>query len=181
MGEKLASLSPHIIADPRTDKSIFRVHRDTRFSNDKRPYKTHLGIYFWEGPGKKMECSGYYFHLEPPDVFLGAGLYMLSRDQLSRYRDDVVHPKHGPALARAVAAVRKKGYDIGGLHYQRVPRGYDPEHKNAELLKHSGVFAMHETKIPPELYSSGIVDSCFKIFRAMSPVHEWMVKFTERG
>ncbi len=70
MGSLLKELSPNVIADPRVNGSIFRPYRDTRFSNDKTPYKTHLGIFFWEGKGPKMDCPGYYFHLEPPIVFL---------------------------------------------------------------------------------------------------------------
>ncbi len=75
MGKALKTLSPDIIAIPLVNKSIFRIYRDVRFSPDKSPYKTHLGIFFWEGGRPKMECSGYYFHLEPPNVYLGAGLY----------------------------------------------------------------------------------------------------------
>ena len=54
MGDKLKKISPKIIADPRIDKSIFRIYRDTRFSKDKSPYKTNIGIYFWEGKSKKF-------------------------------------------------------------------------------------------------------------------------------
>ncbi len=54
LGEKLKSISPGIVADPRRDKSIFRLNRDTRFGTNKQHYKTHLGIYFWEGKGKKL-------------------------------------------------------------------------------------------------------------------------------
>ncbi|MCX5862175.1 MAG: DUF2461 family protein [Deltaproteobacteria bacterium] len=49
MGRALKKMSPLVVADPRVNKSIFRAFRDTRFSKDKTPYKTHLGIFFWEG------------------------------------------------------------------------------------------------------------------------------------
>jgi uncharacterized protein (TIGR02453 family) len=65
MGEKLQTIRPNIIALPKIDKSIFRLHRDVRFSKDKLPYKTNLGIIFWEGDDKKLESSGFYFHIEP--------------------------------------------------------------------------------------------------------------------
>ena len=73
MGARLKKLSPGVQADPRVDKSIFRIFRDTRFSRDKTPYKTHLGIWFWEGDGPRMECSGFYFHLDPPKLMNGSG------------------------------------------------------------------------------------------------------------
>ena len=86
MGEKLSTISPNINAIPKIDKSIFRLHRDIRFSKDKSPFKTNMGLYFWEGRGKKMECSGFYFHLEPKMFFVGAGMYMFTKEQLLNYR-----------------------------------------------------------------------------------------------
>ena len=86
MGEKLTSIAPNINAIPKIDKSIFRLHRDVRFSKNKAPFKNNLGLYFWEGRGKKMECSGYYFHIEPKLFFLGAGMYVFTKDQLKKYR-----------------------------------------------------------------------------------------------
>jgi uncharacterized protein (TIGR02453 family) len=62
MGAKLKAISPGIHAIPKVNQSLFRLNRDTRFSKDKTPYKTNLGIWFWEGGRKRMECSGFYFH-----------------------------------------------------------------------------------------------------------------------
>ena len=76
MGQKLQKIAPDIVAIPKTDKSIFRIHRDVRFSKDKSPYKTHLALLMWEGPFKKMENSGFYFHFEPSKLFLGAGMHV---------------------------------------------------------------------------------------------------------
>ena len=84
LGEKLSEFSPNIYAIPKIDKSIFRLYRDVRFSKNKAPFKTNLGLYFWEGRGKKMECSGLYFHIEPTLFFLGAGMYMFTKDQLKK-------------------------------------------------------------------------------------------------
>ena len=62
MGEKLKTVAPKIHAIPKVNQSLFRLNRDTRFSKDKRPYKANLGIWFWEGDRKRMECPGFYFH-----------------------------------------------------------------------------------------------------------------------
>jgi uncharacterized protein (TIGR02453 family) len=182
MGKRLSSISPKIVADPRMDKSIFRPYRDTRFSKDKAPYKTHLGIFFWEGTRPKMESSGFYFHLEPPTLFLGAGLHCFSKQLLEEFRDSVVDPKHGAALARAAKAVLSRGaYGIGGKHYKKTPRGYDPNHSNAEFLLFDGLYAMFETEIPQELHSSEIIDYCFRRFEHMAPIHRWLVELTGRA
>ncbi len=75
MGEKLKKLSPSINADPRTNKSLFRINKDLRFSKDKIPYKTNLGISFWDGPLARMESASFYFHVKSESLMLGAGIY----------------------------------------------------------------------------------------------------------
>jgi uncharacterized protein (TIGR02453 family) len=158
LGEKLKKIAPGVTADPRVNRSLFRIHRDARFSHDKSPYKTHLGIWLWEGPRPRMENSGFYFQIEPPEIYLGVGLYQLPDNLLPAYRQDVVHPVHGAALADAVALVRQRGYEVGGEHYKRVPRGFDPDHPNAAFLLHTGLWAGTDVPVPPELFTSGLVE-----------------------
>ena len=62
-------------------------------SKDKTPYKTHLGIWMCEGGGAKLESSGYYFHLEPPNIMVGVGIHTFSKYLLKVYQDAVVHPQ----------------------------------------------------------------------------------------
>ena len=181
MGSLLKGMAPQIKADPRVNKSLFRIHRDTRFSKDKTPYKTHMGLWWWEGPGKRMACSGFYFHLEPPRVRLGVGMYCLPQALLPAFRDAVAGDKYGPALEKAVAKVAQAGYALGGAKYKRVPRGYDKDHPRAELLKHDGVWAAYEAKIPPELYTDELPDWCLPHYQAMLPLHTWLLAFTRRA
>jgi uncharacterized protein (TIGR02453 family) len=181
MGEKLKAISPNIHADPRVDKSIFRIYRDIRFSKDKSPFKTSLAMWFWEGSGARMDCSGYYFHLEPPHLLLGMGIYMFSDALLRAYRDSVVDPEYGPDLTEAIHHVALIGaYQIGGKHYKKVPPGYDPAHPNVELLLYNGLTAGIETEIPEELYSLEILDICYHKYEDMSPLHKWLLGLTER-
>jgi uncharacterized protein (TIGR02453 family) len=182
MGERLREIAPRITADPRTNKSIFRIYRDTRFSKDKSPYKTHIGIFMWEGSRPKMECPGYYFHLEPPELMLGVGLYMFPKNLLEPYRRSVVHPKHGKALAQAVESVLgEPGFTLGGKHYKRVPSGYDPAHPNAEYLLYNGFHAGSTLPIPKELYSSELLDFCMDRYRKLAPLHRWLLDLLDRG
>ncbi len=108
MGNRLKDISPYVHAEPKVNRSLFRIHRDIRFSRDKSPYKTVMGIWFWDGSRHRMECSGYYFHLEPPNLMLGVGVYIFPKSMLKLYRDSVVHPVYGPALVKAVDAVTGK-------------------------------------------------------------------------
>lgn len=179
MGEKLQTISPAIIAVPQINRSIFRIYRDTRFSPDKSPYKTHLGIFFWEGARPKMECPGYYFHLEPPNLMLGVGLYMFPRNMLEHYRNAVVHPEYGSDLEAALKKIRKSPhYTLGGKHYKRIPTGFDPEHPNADLLLHNGLYAGIEVPIPEEFYSKELIDFCFKKYKPLVPLHRWLFRLS---
>jgi uncharacterized protein (TIGR02453 family) len=173
MGEKLTGIAPRIVAEPRVNGSIFRIYRDTRFAKDKRPYKNHLGIFCWEGEGAKMECPGFYFHLEPPNLMLGGGIHSFSKPLLEEYRKSVVHPVHGPDLDEAIRKVGKK-FNIGVPHYKRVPRGFDPDHEFAEYLKFAGLTASVQVPIPDELHSGKIIGYCYKLFKGMEPIHAWL-------
>lgn len=182
LGTRLKKIAPGVQADPRVNKSLFRLNRDIRFSHDKTPYKTHLGIWLWEGPRPRMECPGFYFHLEPQRFMLGVGLYAFPKDLLETYRQSVVHPKHGPALTKAVAAIKRyKDYTLGGQQYKKIPQGYDPSHKNAEFLLYGGLYAGMDLPISEELFSEGLVDLCFDHYKRMLPLHRWLLDLTKRG
>jgi uncharacterized protein (TIGR02453 family) len=181
MGDKLRKHIPDIVAVPKINKSLFRINRDTRFSPDKSPYKTNLGIFFWEGSRPRMECPGFYFHLEPPVLILGVGLYMFPKYLIDTYRNSVVHPEYGKKLAEIVAQIeKKKDFQIGGKHYKRIPAGYDSAHPNADLLLHNGLHVGAESPIPEEFYSKKLVDYCWKRYQSLLPIHAWLVAMTRR-
>ena len=69
--------------------TIFRIYKDVRFSRDKTPYKTHFGCWMTRG-GRKSTDAGYYFHLEPDNIFMAAGVYMPPKEQLSLIRQEIV-------------------------------------------------------------------------------------------
>jgi uncharacterized protein (TIGR02453 family) len=175
-------VSPAIVADPRVNRSIFRIHRDTRFSREKTPYKTNLALWFWEGDGPRMECPGFYFHLEPPMLMLAAGIHVFPKYLLEEYRRSVVDNRHGMTLARALAEVRKKGeYEIGEKHFKQVPRGFDKNHRNAEYLLFNGLDVFIEEELPPELYGEELPAYCMERFMDMWPIHTWLLGVVERG
>jgi uncharacterized protein (TIGR02453 family) len=177
MGRRLREIAPRIVAVPQVNKSIFRLNRDTRFSPDPTPYKTNLGIFFWEGARPKMESAGFYFHLEPPDLMIGGGMYMIPDALLGRYRSAVVETKRGAEIERIIEDIRAlSGYTLGGQHYKRVPAGFDATHPNAELLKHKGLYAGFETKIPDEIYSAQLLDYCFERFEPLAPLNRWLMR-----
>ena len=177
LGEKLLDLSPNINAIPKIDKSIFRLYRDVRFSKNKTPFKTNLGLYFWEGRGKKMECSGFYFHIEPKLFFLGAGIYMFTKDLLKKYREIVSDPSRGKQLNDILAKLLKnKKFNLGGKTYKKTPRGFNPEYKYCKLLLHSGLYVSYESNGFNELTTKDPVAFSHKTFKEMYPLHNWFVE-----
>ncbi|MBI5662977.1 MAG: DUF2461 domain-containing protein [Ignavibacterium album] len=177
LGERMQSFAPNIIAIPRVDKSIFRLHRDVRFRKNKEPYKTNLGLYFWEGKGKRMECSGFYFHIEPNNFFLGAGMYVFSPQQLKKFRDIVYKPEKGKELSNIISSILKnKNYSIGGKTYKKTPRGFDSDYKYADLLLHSGIYTFFETDSLNMFHKKDIVEFSYNVFKDLNPLHQWLVK-----
>jgi uncharacterized protein (TIGR02453 family) len=138
----LAALSEHFVADPRpVGGSFFRIHRDTRFSQDKTPYKTHAAAQFRHEAGKDVHAPGFYLHLEPGQVFAGVGLWRPEAEPLRRVRDAIV--EQPAAWKRAVQgkAFRAR-WELGGESLVRPPQGYDREHPLIEDLKRKDFVAM---------------------------------------
>jgi uncharacterized protein (TIGR02453 family) len=178
MGERLKAIRPEINADPRINRSLFRINRDIRFSKDKTPYKTHMALWFWEGSGKRMECSGYYLHVEPKHIMLGAGIYVFPKKLLDSYRKRVMDEQHGPELVRILADQERRGSHVGGIQYKRIPNGYPADHPRAELLKYNGLYAGVAVPVPEEFTSDALLDFCFKWYTGMTPLHEWLLELT---
>lgn len=178
MGNKLRRIAPEVKAIPKINQSLFKINRDVRFSKDKSPYKTCMGIWFWEGSRKRMECSGFYFHLENKRLLIGTGIYMFPKPLLDLYRRAVVDKKLGAELRKAVKKVSEQGYQVNGQHYKKIPRGFDGDHANAKFLKYNGLHAMVEENIPDVFYASEIVDFAYSHYQNMIPLHHWLKKVT---
>jgi hypothetical protein len=79
-----------------------------------------MGIWFWEGHRKRLDCSGFYFHVEEERLLLAAGVHCLTPEMLTFYRDAVIDKRLSRQLKKAVAEVSVKGYSIGGKHYKSI-------------------------------------------------------------
>ncbi len=138
----LRKLSPHLVADPRpTGGSMFRIYRDTRFSKDKQPYKTVAAAQFRHDSGKDVHGPGLYLHLEPGNVFIGAGIYRPEPAVANRIRDAIAADTK--AWTRAITgAAFSKCFALSGESLKRPPRGFDPEHPRIEDLKRKDFIAV---------------------------------------
>ncbi len=144
MAPALAAISPHFRADDRkTGGSLMRIHRDTRFSRDKTPYKTNVGIQFRHALGRDVHAPGFYVHFEPGSAFLGAGVWRPDSTALSMIRARI---DEEPDTWRGVRddAAFGSSFHLGGESLKRTPRGFAKDHPLAEDLKRKDFIAIHE-------------------------------------
>ena len=116
VGAKLEKIIPAIVTEPKINGSIFRINRDVRFSNDKRPYKDHLDFAFWEGE-KRASSSSLFFRLSPDGFVVGAG-YHACPQLLNAFRGAVADSESGKSLAGLARKLRKSGHEFTGQALQ---------------------------------------------------------------
>lgn len=147
--------------------SLFRIYRDTRFSADKSPYKTHAGVHFRHRAGKDAHAPGYYLHLEPGQVFFGAGVW---------------HPDP-PALARIREAIQawpqrwkeaRQDLQLMGEALKRAPKGIDPAHPLVEDLKRKD-FAASESFSEKEAVRPDFAQVFLSFCRRTTPLTSFLV------
>ncbi len=122
--------------DVHPKRSMFRIYRDTRFSSDKTPYKTHMAAHFvLKGKPKGFEGSGYYLHIAPGEVFIGGGIYMPDNDQLKKIRKTLADNSKEFLSIVNKPSFKKIFPAINGDKLIRPPKGYAPDHPMIEWLK----------------------------------------------
>ncbi len=180
LAELRARLEPLYDHDPLGEPKVFRIYRDVRFSKDKAPYKTHIGGYLplggtGQGPSA---ASALYVHVGADEVFVAAGQYMMDGDQLRRFRAALLDER-GVALATALRKLTRAGYEVGSHEtLQRVPRGLDPEHPRADLLRRKGLIVMFPTLPRARLVSRALVPWLVARATRAAPVVEWLAALT---
>jgi uncharacterized protein (TIGR02453 family) len=150
MQPHIHKLSRYLLAEPkRMGGSIMRVYRDTRFSKDKTPYKTNVGIHFRHSIGSDVHAPGLYVHLEPGACFLAAGIWMPPSDALAAIRSAIMeHTSDWIKVIQNKKFVAR--YKLDGDSLKTAPRGIDPQHPAIEDLRRksfAGVMPIHEKQL----------------------------------
>jgi uncharacterized protein (TIGR02453 family) len=165
--DELAKLSPHFVADPRPSRgSLFRIYRDTRFSHDKRPYKTHVGIKFHHSAGK--DGPVFYLHLEPEGCFAAAGIWHPDNVALTKMRSAIVKDPERWASVR-------KTIELEGDSLARPPRGFDTKHRFIDDLKMKD-FITSIAFADRQLCNGKFLREFAAACRSMSPLVEFTTK-----
>lgn len=173
MGVPLGKISPHFIASAKkSGGSMMRVYRDIRFSKDKTPYKTNIGIQFRHAAGKDVHAPGFYLHVEPGDCFIAAGIYMPDNPTLNQVRMLIdEHPAEWKKIKQKIIN-KKTGFSLHGDSLKRPPRGYTDDHPLLEDLKRKH-FIVVKPLVQKDVLSKTLVKDTTALFKSVSP----LVKF----
>jgi uncharacterized protein (TIGR02453 family) len=167
LAREFRSFAPDLVASPRA--SMYRIYRDTRFSTDKSPLKTHIAAVFPHRLLPKHEGAGLYIEVAARHVWLGGGMYMPSTAQLHQVREHIA--SHYRRLDRIVSGkpFRLAVGELGGDTLQRMPRGFPADHPAAEYLKHRQFLAGAER--PADFAVSATFErDVVRIFKAIAPL-----------
>ena len=171
------TFAPELIADPKV--SLFRVYRDTRFSNDKTPYKTHAAARFPLRGVPRGEGAGLYFEIAPGWVWMGGGMYMPTTADLHDIRAQIAasHPRGLHKVVTASAFTRAVG-ELTGDRLTRVPLGYPKDHPAAHYLQFKQFLGSCEYEASlatsPRFYPE-----LLKVFRAVAPLVQFLNRAIE--
>jgi len=142
MASQIERISPHLtVSDRKVGGSMMRIYRDVRFSLDKRPYKTNLGIQFRHEAGKDVHAPGLYFHVDPETVFLGAGMWHPDGPSLTAVRRAIDEDPEGWKRIRDGKRFSAM-WKLSGDSLKRPPRGHAADHPMIEDLKRKDFIAV---------------------------------------
>jgi uncharacterized protein (TIGR02453 family) len=169
----LAKVSRHFVADPRpVGGSLFRIHRDTRFSKDKTPYKTNIGLHFRHETAKNAYAPGFYLHLEPKACMVGVGIWHPDAPTQRAIREAIVErPKAWQGAVGAKAFERT--FTLAGDSLKRPPPGVDKDHPLVDDLKRKDFIGI------ADLDDDAVVDPAFaaqlaRMFKDGAPLMKFL-------
>jgi uncharacterized protein (TIGR02453 family) len=166
--EPMAALAGELEAEfgPAT---IFRPHRDIRFSADKSPYKTYQGAFV-----ELFAGTGFYLQVSADGMLASGGFHSHGADQVERYRAAVDADRTGEQLASIVAALRRDGLALGGDQLKTRPRGVAMDHPRLELLRHRSLTASRDWPPGPVLHDRGALSLVRQTWTQLVPLCDWL-------
>lgn len=167
----MMEFAPLHVADP--GKAIYRIYRDTRFSKDKTPYKTHIAAVFPHRRLPKSAGAGYYFSVSPTEIEIGGGIYMPAPDELLAIRTHLAARHEEFLVTIAAREVKRLFGELRGEQLSRVPKGFAAAHPAADLLRRKQLLLL-VTLDPALAASPKLLPELVKRFRAMAPFIEFL-------
>jgi uncharacterized protein (TIGR02453 family) len=175
MQDPLHEIAPHFVAQAtRVGGSLMRVYRDTRFSKNKLPYKTNIGIQFRHEQGKSAHAPCYYVHVDPEQVFVGVGLWRPESEPLRKIRERIADKPQEWRRAVGDAAFRRH-FVLGGESLQRPPRGFDKDHELIDDIKRKSFLGIRQMQ-RDDCLSPEFQPRILKTFRAAETYMRFLCK-----
>jgi uncharacterized protein (TIGR02453 family) len=175
MQAPLHDIAPHFVAIPkRMGGSLMRVYRDTRFSRNKIPYKTNIGIQFRHEQAKDVHSPGYYVHIAPTEVFIGAGIWRPATETLAAIRSRI-DAKQAEWLRATGDQAFNRQFTIGGDSLSRPPRGFARDHPQIEDLKRKDFIAVRNLDLQDALHPR-FQQKVEVAFKAATPYMRYLCK-----
>jgi uncharacterized protein (TIGR02453 family) len=165
-----ADFAPEVASSPKV--SLFRIYRDTRFSKDKKPYKTHVAASFPHRALEKHEGAGFYFHLTPSEFFVGGGLYRPQPEELRAVREEIARGFERFKRIIYARSFRRMFGEVSGDQLMRVPRGFAPEHPAADYIRYKQFLASR--LLTPDSAISELRETLVETFRSLHPFIEFL-------
>ncbi|MCH8828283.1 MAG: DUF2461 domain-containing protein [Planctomycetes bacterium] len=152
----------------KTGGSLMRIYRDTRFSKDKTPYKTNIGIHFRHELSSDVHAPAFYIHIEPNECFLAAGVWHPDGDSLRKIRSSIDEESSKWKRARDDKRFQKT-FKLEGESLKKPPRGFDPDHAYIEDLKRKDFIGVqHITR--KQVLAKSFIDDVANSFAAVKPL-----------
>ena len=165
----LAALLDELAGEFGGTVSVFRPFRDTRFSRDKSPYKTHQGGFAEVAPG-----LGYHLQVDAGGLLVGGGFHARDAAHTREYRDAVTRTDCGERLASLVASLAETGFDIEGQQVASRPRGVSPEHPRLSLVRRKWLTASRRYPPSPRLGEESAARLVRSDWEQLRPLIDWI-------
>ncbi|MDD5373088.1 MAG: DUF2461 domain-containing protein [Sulfurimonas sp.] len=183
MGEHLLALEPDINADPRINKSLFKIYRDIRrMGENKEPMKSKIGVIFPQGSwsGCRLQKSSFYLHFSPDELFAAVGVRWFNKPMLDAYRDYIRDEKRRANLAEVLKKINALGYSTIEKGYKKYPRGFTSDMPSADLSLYKGM-ATYKI-LEPKLIENGelLIDTLYKTYEDMLPLQRIVYEISLR-
>ena len=178
MGETLQILVPTINYKPKVSGSLFKIYRDVRFSKDKTPMKSKIGLLFWQGQGHRMSSSSFYMHYTKESYFIASGIRAFKTPMLKTYRAYIKDENKRRELHTILEELKTKGYDLPEPKYKRVPKEFNKDDNLIYLSLYDRMFAYKEFALDDTFYSIELLDRAFKIYDDMKDLQRWVYEMS---
>lgn len=184
MGEHLMALEPTVEAEPKINKSLFKMYRDVRrMGENKEPMKSKIGVIFPQGgwSGCRLQKSSFYLHFSPDELFIAVGVRWFNKPMLDAYRDYIRDDKRRASLAKTLQNIGVMGYPMIEKGYKKYPKGFSAEMEHVDLSLYKGM-ATYKV-LDPNIIENGekLINTLYKIYEDMLPLQQMMYEVSQRA